>query len=358
MKRQSRLTILRLTFRDISQIAARGNTAVPDAFRSSAGRSATAIGLVLAGTVMITTGARALPTNVNGDVFVGVGNGQVFQYTQTGTLVQKLQSPNTGTEDTGMAFDSSGTLYSTNFESNQIVTYNTNGIATGTFGSGFNSHPESILFDSSGNAYVGQADGTHDILKFSSTGALLKTIVPGLTDRGTDWIDLAADEQTLFYAGEGAHIRTVNAVSGVTGTFTSSGLGLFAMRILPNGDVLAADTSNVLEFDSLGNIIKTYTGFTGASELFALNLDPDGTSFWTGDIGGSTGVWKVDIASGNILEHWDASKDGATEVAGLAVFGELTVSNPPPTTTPEPGTLSLLGSGLAAMGLWARRRRR
>jgi hypothetical protein len=63
---------------------------------------------------------HAAPTNVVGDVYVGVQGGQVFQYAQDGTLVQKLQSPNTGTEDTGMVFDSSGILYSTNFQSNPI----------------------------------------------------------------------------------------------------------------------------------------------------------------------------------------------------------------------------------------------
>jgi len=288
----------------------------------------------------------AMAAFITGDVFVGAGNGQVFVYDQSGNLLQKLSS-GLSSETTGMAFDASGNLYSTNFGAQQIVKYDVNGTKIGTFGSGFNADPESIVFDKSGNAYVGQADGTHSILKFDSSGNLLKTLTPTQTDRGTDWIDLSADQSTIYFAGEGATIRTINTSTGLLGpNFTTLGSQQFALRLLSDGGILVADGSNVLRYDSTGHIIKTYTGFTGTSELFALNLDPDGTSFWTGDIGGSTKVFKVDIATGNILTSWAASKDGASEVAGLAVFGEITQGGPPTGAVPEPSAIVLTAGGL------------
>jgi len=142
-------------------------------------------------------------------------------------------------------------------------------------------------------------------------------------------------------------------VTGLQGPDFETGKGSqqFALRLLSDGGILVANGSNVLRYDSSGNIIRTYTGFTGTSELFALNLDPDGTSFWTGDIGGSTQVFRVDIATGNILTHWAASKDGASEVAGVAVFGEITQGGPPPPGVPEPGTILLTLSGLCGLVL-------
>jgi hypothetical protein len=65
-------------------------------------------------------------------------------------------------------------------------------------------------------------------------------------------------------------------------------------------------------------------GISGETYLFALNLDPDGTSFWTAGI--LTGkVRKVDISTGNVLQSWTAGI--VTDAAGLAIFNEPIVSS-------------------------------
>src|SRR4029077_14595909 len=195
------------------------------------------------------------PTFQTGDVFVGVAcfseggcTGKVLWYRNDGTFVKTLDTGQINTETTGMAFDASGNLYATVFEANNVVKFDHSGSLLGTFGSGYNFDPESIRFDSAGNAYVGQADGTHQVLKFSSSGAPLAMFSPAVETRGTDWIDLAADQNTLFYTSEGHLVKRfdVNANAQLP-DFASGLLGsnAFAVRILPDGEVLVADTDRV-----------------------------------------------------------------------------------------------------------------
>ena len=93
--------------------------------------------------------------------------------------------------------------------------------------------------------------------------------------------------------------------------------------------MLVADTSAVIRLDSSGAQVQTYT-LPGATFLFALNLDPDGTSFWTADINNGQ-VSKVDIKTGAVLKNWLAtSASSFNDVAGLSVKGELTAPLPPP----------------------------
>jgi PEP-CTERM motif len=115
--------------------------------------------------------------------------------------------------------------------------------------------------------------------------------------------------------------------------------------------VIAADASNVLRFDSTGAIVKTYT-IPSASLLFALNLDPDGVTAWTGDLSTNM-VTRFNIGTGAIVSQWSA---GAGTLAGLTVFGEITQGGGGGSTTPEPGTFVLLGISGATLAL-ARRRR-
>ena len=299
--------------------------------------------------------AAGVPYQV-ADVFAGVGNGQIKHFSSTGVQLDTLNNGTGSFEQTGMAFDPAGNLYSTNFSAGSASKFNNSGTLLGAFGS-FTGSPESIVRDQAGNFYVGQVNGSTEVRKFNAAGNLLATFSPAIEDRGTDWIDLAADQCTLFYTSEGALIKRFNVCTNTQlpdfGTSPNGGFN-FALRIRPNGEVLVAATTAVYRFNSAGAVIQTYP--FPSNFLFALNLDPDGTTFWTGDI--NTGaIFRVNIASGAVVTTFNSAP--FSTMAGLAVFGEITVAQDttrPSCTIARSGTTTNVtfrdtGSGLAAINV-------
>lgn len=292
----------------------------------------------------------ALPFQT-GDVFAGVGNGQIKHFRADGTFVQTLNTGAGGTDDTGMAFDAAGNLYATAFQNNNVYKFDQKGNRVGSFGSGYNQDPESIVFDKNGNAYVGQADGSKQVLKFNSAGTLIDTYSPQIEDRGTDWIDLAADQCTLHYTSEGSSIKRYNICTKAQLPDFATGLSspCYAHRIRPNFEVLVACTTRIYRLNSAGRVMQTYT-IPGTSVLFALNLDSDNKTFWTGDLPGGW-VFRIDIATGKIVTQFNTQSQS---LAGLTIAGEITaaVTAPPPTTsyyvrTRNTATLNKMGADLA-----------
>jgi hypothetical protein len=253
----------------------------------------------------------------NGDVFVAVGSGQVQRRSSAGVLLQTLNTGQGGFT-TGMAFDQSGNLYVTNFSASSVSKFNSNGVLQGFFGSGY-SNPESIVFDGSGNAYVGNLGA--GIRKFSSAGVFLGTTFTGRVD----WMDLAADQCTMLRTTESSFIGTHNVCTNTVLPNFSSGLGgnAYALRIRPNGEVLLANGFNILRLSAAGAVIQTYD-IGGHDGWFALNLNNDGTSFWSADFNTST-VHRFDIATGSVLTNFSTGTGSGT-VFGLAVFGEFQAS--------------------------------
>lgn len=259
-----------------------------------------------------------------GNLFLSEPGGHVEERTPSGALVQTLVSPDSG-ESAGSTFDAAGNFYVTEFQDNTIQKFSPTGTYLSTFGSGYNLDPESIVIDKDGNLYVGQADGAAAILKFSPTGALLASYSPTTGPRGTDWIDLGADQCTMHYTSEGTMVHAFNVCTNTQLPDFASGLtgsAAFAHRILPDGGELVADSESVVRFDSSGHIVHTYTPSTPEFSLFALNRDPDGVTFWTADL--STGdVYRFNIATGAELSHFSVGG----EVGGISLFGELKVVN-------------------------------
>src|SRR5579864_2809896 len=157
--------------------------------------------------------ARAAGPIPTGTVMVATGNGLYTEYTQNGTLITQLDTTSGAPAVAGCAFDPlSGNFFTTNFSTSTVSEFDPTGAFIKLFGSGYNAHPESIVFDGANpeSVFVGQADGTHEILKFDINGNPTGTFSPMTEDRGTDWSDLAKDLCTVFYTSEGKNVLRFN----------------------------------------------------------------------------------------------------------------------------------------------------
>jgi hypothetical protein len=305
---------------------------------------------------------------VKGDVFASVGSGTVDVFTPTGTSVCSLND-GTGAEfTTGSGFDKAGNFYVTNFGAAGVAKYNNSGgLVAGTFmAPGAALVPESFSPISvgpfSGSSFVGGPDHAAIDEYNTATGALIKSfsVEGGNGTGGTDWVDLGLDGHTILYDGEGTVIRTFDLATNTQGPdfATAPNSSVFALRVVPDGtfkgDVLAADSSDAIMFNSSGALVKTYTLPGNEGQDFSLNLDPNGTDFWTGDSVSGL-VWEVNIATGAIEEQFNTGHGGT--FFGLSVFGEITSGGGGGPTVPESSTWAMMLLGFTGMGFIAYRRR-
>ena len=286
-------------------------------------------------------GIQGTPGNVLAGSGTVASGGIVTEWTPAGVFVQNWDTTSGSNEQTGMCFDEFGNMRATSFTAGTMTLFDDSAnIITHPWAGPFSNAPESCVVDAAGNIYTGEVNGgDNDIRKWSPAGVLLDTFNPSVS-RGTDWIDLAADQCTMRYTTEDQSIRQFDVCTNTQLPNFASGLPggvCFAHRILADGGSLVACQDRVSKLDSTGAVTQTYlaSGFNPPETfLFALNLDPDGTSFWTGGI--ATGnIYRIDIASGNQIGGFTVPI--FTSMAGLAVIGEITQAVCPPGTFLPPG---------------------
>jgi hypothetical protein len=289
--------------------------------------------VVLASVLAATSQPAGATTAWNvGDVFAAVSNGQYKVFDGGGAFKETLDD-GMGGFTTGCSFNPAlDRLYTTNFTASRVVAYDNasphnidQDILTAP------ASAESIVFDlATGDFYVGHADGNQDIERYNAAGMLQQTYDVPVGPRGSDWIELAADGQTMFYTSEGRTIRRYD-VSGAGAPLPDfaalPGPGVaFALRLLPPGDgsggLLVADFGNVKRLAGDGSVIETYD-VTGADSWFSLNLDPDGVHFWSGDI--FTGkLHKFKIGMPGVDTHVQTIDTGAPGLLfGVCIKGEF-----------------------------------
>src|SRR3989344_544107 len=287
-----------------------------------------------------------------GDVYTGVGGGSYNVYDNAGVFKETI-SDGLGGFTTGCAFNNDlSKLYTTNFSNTKVVVYDdpsphaiSQTVDTGAINPGGQS--ESVVFAANGDFYVGHPDGDDDIQRYDSAGVYQQSYDVGTENRGSDWMDLAADQSTMFYTSEGRLIKRYD-VSGpglqLPDFAVLPGAGTaFALRLLTPGDgitggLLVADSGDIKRLDGTGAVSQTYD-VAGEDLWFSLNLDPNGTSFWAGDFG-TNNFYRFDIASGAV-EVGPIASGGS--LFGICVKGELTaaigeIKLDPQTATNEVGT--------------------
>lgn len=278
----------------------------------------------------------------SGDIFLARSDGQIEHLSGNGSFIKQFDSHSSlGTDEQprGMALDDGHNLFVTNPFAASVSRFDSGGNFVASFGDGYSGEPQSIVFDQDGNAFIGAITAApgdpavnlgkpfdNRIREFNPTGGLIGQFQVAVETGGVGWIDLAADQHTLYYTSGGHRIlrydtRTETQLSDFN-TAALSGSQAQGLKILPSGGVLVADTQTIERLDANGAVMQSYDA-DEVDSWFDVHIDPDGTSFWAADRE-SGDLYKFDLASGDELLHLETGE--FDDLFGLAIVDEPTAA--------------------------------
>jgi DNA-binding beta-propeller fold protein YncE len=260
---------------------------------------------------------------------VGGGTGQYQVFDNTGGFKETIDT-GLGGATTGGAFDAgTGRLYTTAYTASTVVAFDgahPHAIALTidtTLDGGRDA--ESIAIGPTGHVYVGH-QGSPAVLEYDASGAFLTAHTVSFDGFGPDELDLAADGHTLFYTSNGHRVMRYDVLTGTQ----LSDFGQLpgpqfagALRLLPPFDgsagLIVSQSTDIRRLDATGVIVQNY-GIPGEAGWLALDLDPNGTSFWAA-AATTSNVYRFDIATGAVEVGPIHPGSGWGQVFGLIVIG-------------------------------------
>ena len=166
-----------------------------------------------------------------------------------------------------------------------------------------------------------------------ATGALLGTFAAAVEASGTNAIDLASDQSTMYYTSLGREVKRYDVVSDTQladfATLPPATVGEMArgLRILPDGTVLVVDTVDIKRLDTSGTVIQTYS-VGGQTDWGTISLSPTGDEFWVANRADSAVsapmICKFDVATGTVLVTINQDDVSLPDTGGGMCSGGIT----------------------------------
>ena len=279
-----------------------------------------------------------------GDMFVGIGNGQFQVRSNAGTLKETVTAGNSG-DTAGCALDASLNVFLVNTTLNRIIKRELDpphGIDQTITA---DPDPQSIVFASNGDFYVGHIGGLirrYTVNQNNGNASKAESTVVPVDSVDSFWLDIAADQRTIFYTSGGRTIRNVTvdinpstnaATFGIPGTFTTlpppNSNAARALRLQPPGagagngaiigGLIVADKGNIKRLDASGAVVQTYDAGSGSQshdDWFALGLDITDVD----EAGGDRAFWAGDKSRGTL---WRFNAQSSTATTGPVSTGAL-----------------------------------